>query len=184
VSGLLEVIWRPKTAILIFQQIYYFSVLFQFVIFGPLGFVISLVFKLNFHSLRGSFSFNKIIENFHNFGGFRKPLFDRFVACNVSVYLLGLKLVNPCFCSASKSLYSLNVFGWTFVAWLSRFEALWAWKPVIYSFLVDVVRSKCIMVPNKNLCPWFNSYHCFFSSHYNYFFLNNCEFHNGMGMKR
>ena len=40
---------------------------FQFVIFGPLEFVISL-FKLNRYSLRGNFySFNNILESFLNF---------------------------------------------------------------------------------------------------------------------
>ena len=31
----------------------------------------------------------------------RNPRFDRFVACNLSVYLLGPALTNPCFCTAS-----------------------------------------------------------------------------------
>jgi len=52
------------------------------------------------------FSFNKNIRDFSlNSGGFRKPLFDRFVACNLFFYPLSLALANPCFRSVSGFCY-------------------------------------------------------------------------------
>ena len=67
-----------------------------------MGLLFLLVFKHNLCSLRDTFSFNKNIRDFSlNSDGFRKPLFDRFVACNISVHLLGLALANSRFRSAS-----------------------------------------------------------------------------------
>jgi len=78
-----------------------FSKTFYFVLFcyflAHTGLLFFLVFKHNLCSLRGTFSLNKNIRDFSlNSGGFQKPLFDRFVACNLSVYLLSLTLANPC----------------------------------------------------------------------------------------
>jgi len=67
-------------------------------------FVISLAFKLNFRSLRGRFAFNKNIENFYQFWWIPETPFDRFVICNLSVYLLGVVFANPCFYSAPLSM--------------------------------------------------------------------------------
>ena len=62
-----------------------------------MGLLLLLVFKQNLCSLRAIFLFNKIIRDFSlDSGVFQKLLFDKFVACNLSVYLLGLALANPC----------------------------------------------------------------------------------------
>jgi len=63
-----------------------------------MGLLFLLIFKHNLCNSRGTFCLNKNIRDFSlNSGGFQKPLFDRFVVCNLSVYLLGLALANACF---------------------------------------------------------------------------------------
>jgi len=94
---------KAGNRLLIFQYILELSILIRFVIFRPIRVCyFFLVFKQNLCSLRDTFSFNKNIRDFSlNSSGFWKSLFDRFVACNLSVYLLGLVLGKPCFRSMS-----------------------------------------------------------------------------------
>ena len=85
---------------LIFQN---FLFCFQFVIFGPLGFVISL-FKLNSCSLRNNFySFNIILESFFNFWWIPEPYFHKFVACKLISFLSRFSVCQPTFTYCIKS---------------------------------------------------------------------------------
>jgi len=85
------------------SRVFYF-ISFFFPAHTSLSFL--LVFKQNLCSLRDTFSFNKNIRDFSLISGeFWKPLFDRFVACNLSVYLLSLAFANPWFRYASICLY-------------------------------------------------------------------------------
>jgi hypothetical protein len=90
----------PPFNISAYSRIFYFISVCYFL--AHTGLLFLLVFKQNLCSLRSTFSFNKNIRDFSlNFGGLWKLLFDRFVVCNLSVYLLGLALANPCFRTTS-----------------------------------------------------------------------------------